>query len=213
LIEYEKIESSLAELDEDSLISLINEFIESNPSVQEAEKIMKALQTGMDKIGKLFEEGEYFVGDLIYAGDILQNAVEMIKPVLGSAQEERLGKIVIGSAPGDLHDIGKNIFISMVEIAGFEVIVLGVDVSPQKFVEAVKREKPDIVGISGLLTLSLDTMKDVIDALDAAGVRSNVKVMIGGNPVNDAIQKRVGADANSNNAAIGVRICKDWMVS
>lgn len=210
---YQHITVALGELDEDALVKGIEEAVQGNLSAEEAQQIVNACALGMEKVGDYFEEGEYFVGDLIYAADILNCGMELLKPCIGADGANTIGKLVIGSAPGDLHDIGKNIFISMMEAAGFEVFDLGVDVAPEKFVEKVKEVKPDIVGISGLLTLSLDTMGDVVNALKEAGLRDSVKVMIGGNPVSEAVQLRVGADAHSNNAATGVKQCKEWVVA
>ncbi len=209
---YQLIATALGELDEDAFLEGVNAVIESSPSQEEAEQVVRACADGMAKVGDYFEEGEYFVGDLIYAADILQNGFDLLKPYLSSDNTNSLGTIVLGSAPGDLHDIGKNIFKSMVEAAGFTVYDLGVDVAPEKYVEKVKEIKPDIVGISGLLTLSLDTMGQVIEALKAAGVRDGLKIMIGGNPVTEAVMNRVGADAYSTNASTGVKQCKEWMV-
>lgn len=208
---YERITNALTNLEEAELIAAVSQFCAASPSHEQGEQAISACQAGMAQVGTLFEQGEYFVGDLIYAADILQGAMEQIKPVLGGGSSKKVAKLVLGSAPGDLHDIGKNIFKSMMDVAGFEVVDLGVDVAPEKWVEAVVAEKPQVVGISGLLTMSLDSMKDVIDALSAAGLRDRVKVMIGGSPVNDAIQARVGADANSNNASGGVRQCLSWV--
>ncbi len=210
---YQHIIDALGELDEDRFMKGINEATAQNLGAGEAQEIVNACAKGMEKVGDYFEEGEYFVGDLIYAADILQCGMEKLKPVLGADGGAKIGKMVIGSAPGDLHDIGKNIFSSMMEAAGFEVHDLGVDVAPEKFVEKVREVKPNIVGISGLLTLSLDTMGDVIKALQDAGLRESVKVMIGGNPVSEAVQLRVGADAHSTNAATGVKQCKEWVVA
>lgn len=210
---YRHIADALAELDEDALLKGIEEAAAQNINAEEAQEIVNACARGMEKVGDYFEEGEYFVGDLIYAAEILKCGMEKLKPCLGDGGGAKIGKMVIGSAPGDLHDIGKNIFSSMMEAAGFEIYDLGVDVAPEKFVEKVKEVKPDIVGISGLLTLSLDTMGDVINALKQAGLRDNVKVMIGGNPVSEAVRAKVGADAYSTNAATGVKQCKEWVVS
>lgn len=210
---YQNIAEALGELDEAALISGIEAEVAKSPSAEEAQAIVNACARGMEIVGNYFEEGEYFVGDLIYAADILKCGMEVLKPCIGAEGSAKIGKLVIGSAPGDLHDIGKNIFISMMEAAGFEVFDLGVDVAPEKFVEKVKEVNPDIVGISGLLTLSLDTMGDVISALKDAGLRDGVKVMIGGNPVSEAVRARVGADAHSTNAAKGVKQCKEWVVA
>ncbi|QOX63732.1 cobalamin-binding protein [Anoxybacterium hadale] len=210
---YQHITDALAQLEEEALVQALKDAVEAGPSAEEAQDIVNACTMGMEKVGDLFEEGEYFVGDLIYAADILKDGMEILAPCIGAGGVSKLGKLVIGSAPGDLHDIGKNIFIAMMEAAGFEVHDLGIDVAPEKFVEKVKEVQPDIVGISGLLTLSLDTMGDVINALKQAGLRDGVKVMIGGNPVSEAVQKRVGADAHSTNAATGVKQCKEWVVA
>ncbi len=210
---YQVIADALGELDEDGFLGAVSTITETCSNSKEAELVVKACAAGMEKVGDYFEEGEYFVGDLIYAADILKCGMDLLKPCLGAEGASKIGKMVIGSAPGDLHDIGKNIFISMMEAAGFEVIDLGVDVAPEQFVAKVQEVNPDIVGISGLLTLSLDTMGEVIAALEQAGVRNNVKVLIGGNPVSEAVMKRVGADAFSTNAATGVKQCKEWVVA
>lgn len=210
---YQHITEALGQLDEDAVMKGLEEAVAACPGSEEAQELVNACTLGMEKVGDFFEEGEYFVGDLLYAADILKSGMEILAPCIGAGGVSKLGKLVVGSAPGDLHDIGKNIFISMMEAAGFEVFDLGIDVAPEKFVEKVREVKPDIVGISGLLTLSLDAMGDVINALKDAGLRDSVKVMIGGNPVSEAVQKRVGADAHSTNAATGVKQCKEWVVA
>ncbi|WP_461570318.1 cobalamin B12-binding domain-containing protein, partial [Thermincola ferriacetica] len=123
----------------------------------------------------------------------------------------KIGKIVLGTVEGDLHDIGKNIFASMAEAAGFEVYDLGIDVPAGKFVEKIKEIKPQILGMSGVLTLALDAMKNTVDALQAAGLRDDIKIIIGGNPVTEDACKQIGADAFTTNAAEGVKICQEWV--
>lgn len=209
---YQVIADALGELDEEAFNARVESFVGSDPSEEEADKVIKSFSMGMDKVGEYFEEGEYFVGDLVYAADILYNGIDAIKPFLSSDGSSKIGSMVLGSAPGDLHDIGKNIFKSMAEAGGFEVHDLGVDVKPEVFVKKVKEVKPNIVGISGLLTLSLETMGDVINALKDAGLRDNLKIMIGGNPVSEAVMERVGADAWSTNASTGVKQLKEWVV-
>jgi len=159
----------------------------------------------------LFEKEEYFVGDLIFAGELLTNAIEILKPVLGSASSKKIGKIVLGTVAGDLHDIGKNIFKSMAEAAGFEVFDLGIDQPPANFVNKVREVKPEIVGMSGVLTLALEAMKDTVDALKEAGLRDSIKIIIGGNPVTKEACEQIGADAFTTNAAEGVKICQGWV--
>ena len=209
---YQVIADALGELEEEEFLDSIKELLEADPSAENAEQIVNACALGMEKVGEYFEQDEYFVGELIYAADILQNGFELLNPYLSDEEaSKKLGTMVIGTATGDLHDIGKNIFRSMMEAAGFAVHDLGVDVKPEVFVEKVKEVKPNIVGISGLLTLSLDTMGDVINALKEAGLRDDIKVIIGGNPVTEAAMNRVGADAFSTNASTGVKQCKEWV--
>ncbi|HHU29802.1 MAG: corrinoid protein [Bacillota bacterium] len=202
---------AVGDLDEDSVIKQLQEFAATNPSPEEAQKAVAACQSGMGIVGELFEQGEYFVGDLIFAGDLLTNAVEILKPYLGGATSEKIGTIVLGTVAGDLHDIGKNIFKSMAEAAGFEVHDLGIDQPPENFVEKVKEVKPEIVGMSGVLTLALESMKLTVDALRDAGLRDSIKVIIGGNPVTKEACEQIGADAFTTNAAEGVKICQGWV--
>jgi len=162
-------------------------------------------------VGDRFEKGEYFVGDLIFAGELLTESIDLLKPVLGSNQSERVGKIVLATVRGDLHDIGKNIFKTMAEAAGFQVIDLGIDQSEEMIVEKIRDENPDILGMSGILTLSLKSMKDTVEALKSAGLRDSVKIIIGGNPVTKEASDDIGADAFTTNAAAGVKICLDFL--
>ncbi|MBO4360047.1 MAG: cobalamin-dependent protein [Eubacteriaceae bacterium] len=197
----------LGDLDEEAVLEAIDGIVAANGDGLAA---VAELQKGMDKVGELFENGEYFVGDLIFAGEILTEAIGKLKPILSAGTGDKMGAIVLGTVHGDLHDIGKNIFKNMVEIAGFEVYDLGIDQSPEAFVEKVKEVKPLIVGMSGVLTLALDSMKDTVDALKAAGLRDSVKIIIGGNPVTKEACEQIGADAFTTNAAEGVKICKAW---
>ncbi|MBQ1466699.1 MAG: cobalamin-dependent protein [Eubacteriaceae bacterium] len=198
----------LGDLDEEAVLEAIDEVVAANGDGLAA---VAELQKGMDKVGELFENGEYFVGDLIFAGEILTEAIGKLKPILSAGTGDKMGSIVLGTVHGDLHDIGKNIFKNMVEIAGFEVYDLGIDQSPEAFVEKIKEVKPIIVGMSGVLTLALDSMKDTVDAIKAAGLRDNVKIIIGGNPVTKEACEQIGADAFTTNAAEGVKICKAWV--
>ncbi|MBR2779880.1 MAG: cobalamin-dependent protein [Eubacteriaceae bacterium] len=198
----------LGDLDEEAVLEAIDEVVAANGDGLAA---VAELQKGMDKVGELFENGEYFVGDLIFAGEILTEAIGKLKPILSAGTGDKMGSIVLGTVHGDLHDIGKNIFKNMVEIAGFEVYDLGIDQSPEAFVEKIKEVKPVIVGMSGVLTLALDSMKDTVDAIKAAGLRDNVKIIIGGNPVTKEACEQIGADAFTTNAAEGVKICKAWV--
>ncbi len=143
---------------------------------------------------------------------MLAKAMEILDPLLGGEKEKSLGKVVVGTVQGDLHDIGKNIYASMMQAAGFQVFDLGVDVPPERFVEKVREVSPDIVGMSGLLTLSVETMKRIKETLEKEGM-SGYKIMIGGNIVNERAREYVGADAWSTNASKGVKQCKAWVES
>jgi methanogenic corrinoid protein MtbC1 len=211
MLDTDLLTKAVGDLDEDSVIKQLQEFAATNPSPEEAQKAVAACQSGMGIVGELFEQGEYFVGDLIFAGELLTNAVEILKPYLGGATSEKIGTIVLGTVAGDLHDIGKNIFKSMAEAAGFEVHDLGIDQPPGNFVEKVKEVKPEIVGMSGVLTLALESMKLTVDALRDAGLRDSIKVIIGGNPVTKEACEQIGADAFTTNAAEGVKICQGWV--
>ncbi|WP_420837960.1 cobalamin B12-binding domain-containing protein [Calorimonas adulescens] len=202
---------AVGELDEEKVTEMLTEFVNSKPTEEEAQKVVNACQQGMGTVGDLFEKGEYFVGDLIFAGELLTEAINILKPVIGGKSESKVGTIVLGTVHGDLHDIGKNIFRSMAEAAGFVVYDLGIDQPVENFVEKVKEVKPEIVGLSGVLTLAIESMKDTIDGLKQAGLRDKVKVIIGGNPVTKEACEYVGADAFTTNAAEGVKICQGWV--
>lgn len=211
MIDLKQLTDAVGDLDEDALMKTLNDFVASKPSAEEGRAVVDACQQGMAKVGDLFESGEYFVGDLIFAGELLTQSIEILKPVIGGGSTAKAGKIVLGTVEGDLHDIGKNIFRSMCEAAGFEVHDLGIDASPSAFVAKVKEVVPDVVGMSGVLTMALDSMKQTIEDLKAAGLRDNVKIIIGGNPVTEEACKQIGADAFTTNAAEGVKICQSWV--
>lgn len=211
MVDLQALTQAVGELDEEKVLSMLREFVATNPGAEETQQVVSACQQGMAIVGDLFEKNEYFVGDLIFAGELLTAAIEVLKPVLGGGGSEKVGTIVLGTVEGDLHDIGKNIFKSMAEAAGFEVHDLGIDVPPAAFVEKVKEVNPQIVGMSGVLTLALESMKKTVDALNEAGLRQGVKVIIGGNPVTEDACRQIGADAYTTNAAEGVKICQGWV--
>lgn len=210
MIDLNALTQAVGDLDEEKMLELLNSFVASNPSEEEAQAVVVACQKGMAKVGDFFESGEYFVGDLIFAGELLTQSIDILKPVIGNSSTAKVGKIVIATVEGDLHDIGKNIFRSMAEAAGFEVYDLGIDQKPGAFLEKVKEVKPEIVGMSGVLTLALESMKKTVELLKEAGLRDNVKIIIGGNPVTEEACKYIGADAFTTNAAEGVKICQQW---
>jgi 5-methyltetrahydrofolate--homocysteine methyltransferase len=162
----------------------------------------------MDEVGRLFEAEEYFVPELLLAGRAMKSAMELLRPLMIASGQKLSTKVVIGTVKGDLHDIGKNIVASMLEGSGFEVIDLGTDVSPEKFVDAVEREQPHIVCMSALLTVTMPAMKTTIEDLKSAGLRTRVKVLIGGAPVTRKYCEEIGADGYSENAGAAVSLAK-----
>jgi len=173
--------------------------------------INEYLIKGMEEIGQRFEDGKVFVPNLLMSARAMKGSLDILKPLLKDSTSTVLGKIVIGTVKGDLHDIGKNLVASMLEGCGFEVINLGVDVSSEKFVEAIKENDADIICMSALLTTTMTYMKEVIAAIEAAGLNDKVKIMVGGAPVNDAFAKQLGACFYSDNANGAVQTAKKLM--
>jgi methanogenic corrinoid protein MtbC1 len=166
----------------------------------------------MEIVGKRFADSEYFIPDLVYSGEILKEVTELVKPKLTQATEsKKLGKIVFGTVAGDIHDIGKDIVVFMLDVNGFEVIDLGVDVPAQKFIDKIKETGAPIVGLSGFLALAFDSMKETVEAMESAGLRNKVKVMIGGGQISEEIRKYTGADAFGKDAMAGVTLAKQWI--
>ena len=190
MINFDKLANAMGELDED----IVQEEIKAVATVEEANQAMEACQVGMNTVGRLFEEGEYFVGDLIFAGELMTDAVEVLKPLLASSESTGTKtKMILCTVKDDLHDIGKNIVRSMLEAGGFDVLDLGIDVAPEKIIETAKAENIHIVALSGVLTLALDSMRKTIAAFKEAGM-DDVKIIIGGCPVTEDAAKSMGAD-------------------
>ncbi|PKO20516.1 MAG: cobalamin-binding protein [Chloroflexi bacterium HGW-Chloroflexi-1] len=166
------------------------------------------LIAAMGEVGRLFEENEYFVPEMLVAARAMQGGLALLKPHLAMVGAAPTGKVIVGTVKGDLHDIGKNLVAMMLEGAGFEIVDLGVDVSPDKFVKAVMEHKPQAIAMSALLTTTMPGMKNTIVALEEAGLRGSVKVMIGGAPVTDGFARQIGADGYSPDASSAVRLAK-----
>ncbi|MFW9827235.1 MAG: B12-binding domain-containing protein [Candidatus Thorarchaeota archaeon] len=176
------------------------------------EFIETAISKALEIIGDKFENEEFFLPELFMAAEIVKKAMKILEPhIKGSENSKNLGKIVIGTAKSDMHDIGKNIVSFFLQAEGFEVIDLGVDVSPDKFVEAVRNEKPQILAISALITLTMPEVSNTIKALEAANLRYQVKLILGGAPITQEFVEKVGADALAKNAIDGVKKCKGWI--
>jgi len=207
MVDFENLAQAMGELDEDTVKELLEQVMAEGGA--DAGQAMEACQKGMDIVGKLFEEGEYFVGDLIYAGELMTDAVEILKDALVSGNSAGTKtRMILCTVKDDLHDIGKNIVRSMLEANGFDVLDLGIDVAPEKVVETARNENIKIVALSGVLTLALDSMKATVDALKAANL--DVKVIIGGAPVSAEACKNIGADEWAHSPQKTVATCKAW---
>lgn len=210
MIDYEALAEAMGDLDEDIMTDTLNEVMsEGGAGAQQA---MEACQKGMDIVGARFEEGEYFVGDLIYAGELMTKAVDILKEALvtGDGSETQKTRMILCTVKDDLHDIGKNIVRSMLEAAGFDVLDLGIDVPAQKIIDTAKEENINIVALSGVLTLAIDSMKATIEAFQEAGLRDKVKIIIGGAPVNAEVCEQIGADAWATSPQTTIDYCKTW---
>ena len=173
--------------------------------------VSKYMVPAMDEVGRRFESEEYFVPELLLAARAMKGALELLRPLLAASGAEPAGRVIIGTVRGDLHDIGKNLVASMLEGGGFEVLDLGADVSPEKFVDAVKSRKTDVVALSALLTVTMPAMKSTIEALKLAGVRDKVKAIVGGAPVTKQYAEQIGADGYTENASAAVNLVRGIM--
>ena len=200
---------AIAELEEKEALKLTKEKLDRG---EQPRLILDESRSGMEIVGKRFSEGTYFLPELIFSAEIFKEITEIVKPRLKrDVQTKRLGKVIIGTVSGDIHDIGKDIVVFMLDVNGFEVYDLGVDVSPQKFVEKIQETNAPIVGLSGFLTLAFDSMKETVNAIKAAGLRDKVKIMIGGGQIDEQIMKYTGADAYGRDAMAGVKLAKQWL--
>jgi len=207
----EKMKSSLLDLDMDATIENVNSIIRSDGTVSVQEAI-DAISEALQVVGKRFQDGDWFLTELVYSGEIAKAAMELLSPLLAVGTSQQLGAIAVGTVAGDLHDLGKNIFINFARSAGFEVIDLGVDVSKEKFVSAVKEHSPLALGMSCLLTVTAGEIGRVIEELINQGLRDKIKVIIGGACLTEGFAKDVGADAFAPDAVTGTDIIKKWTV-
>jgi 5-methyltetrahydrofolate--homocysteine methyltransferase len=190
---------------------LIREAVEEG--LPPYEIFMEGVAKGMDVVGRRYETGEYFLTELLGAAQVANEAMEELGPYLQVEPVQCVGKVVIGTVQGDIHDIGKNIVKMLMTSSGFEVYDLGTDVSPDKFVQKVRETKADIVAISSLLTTTMNEMSEVVKELEKSNLRLEVKVIIGGAPITDEFAAEIGADAAARDAGHGLRLCKEWMGS
>lgn len=203
------IANSLGNLNGEKLTEFLKEALKDDISITEI--IEKGLRKGLETIGNKYEGGEYFLSELLFGADLTDTAFEMLKPYLQQLQADVKGTIVTGTVRGDMHDIGKNVFKMFAEASGFKVVDLGVDVDPESFINAVEENKANILGLSALLTTTISEMKIVLEKLNSAGIRNEVRVILGGNAVSTEFAEEIGADAAVLDAVQGVQLCKEWI--
>jgi 5-methyltetrahydrofolate--homocysteine methyltransferase len=206
-----KLVQLLSDLKESEALSYVQEALDKGtaPAV-----LLDEAKEGMAIVGERFSKGEYFIPDLIFSGEILKGIVALLEPKLkGEHGEEvkKLGKVIIATVEGDIHDIGKDLVVFMLDVNGFEVIDLGIDVPVQTIVDKLKETNAPVVGLSGFLTLAFDSMKRTVDAIAAAGLRDKVKIMIGGGQIDDQVKEYTGADAYGLDAMDAVKLAKQWI--
>lgn len=202
------ITQKLADLDEERVLNTVRQDLAGGVDPL---AVLEACREGMLLVGKRYETGDYYVSDLMLAGEIFKQVAEILRPVLKADAGPSKGRVVIGTVQGDIHDIGKDLVVSMLKANGYDVHDLGVDVPPEKFVAALRETGATVLGLSGLLTVGYDAMKATIVAVGAAGLRPQVKIMIGGGPINDEVQTYTGADAWGRDAQVAVALCEQWL--
>jgi 5-methyltetrahydrofolate--homocysteine methyltransferase len=201
----------LADMNEDDAVALSNKMLLEDK--KDPMRVLELCRTAMDIVGKRFEEGEYFLPELVLAGEMLDSIGAVAKPLIKQGEggeAKKLGKVLIGTVHGDLHDIGKNIVSFMLDINGFDVKDIGIDVPVKTFIDAINDYQPDVVGLSGFLTLAFDSMKETIGAFESAGMRDKFKIMIGGGQIDETVRAYTGADAFGVNAVEAVNLCRGW---
>ena len=214
MIENEKqLVEAISEMREEEAFALAKAMLDRG---DDPVRVLELCREAMDIVGKRFEKQEYFLPELVLAGEMLENIGAIAKPLIkekSGGEAKKLSLVLIGTVHGDLHDIGKNIVTFMLDINGFEVKDIGIDVPVATFVEEIREFKPSVVGLSGFLTLAFDSMKDTVQAIEAAGLRNQMKIMIGGGQVDDAVRTYTGADAYGSNAVAAVTLCRQWLTA
>jgi len=204
-----RLRDAIVNLDIEAVQKAAKDAIEAGIPAYKA--VIEGMAKGMEIVGQKYEDGEYFLAELIMAGETMKEGMAVLEPHLKVGDIKTAGKVVIGTVRGDLHDIGKNVVITLLKAANFEVIDLGVDVSSEQFIEAVKEHNPDILAMSALLTTTMIEMENVIESLKKSGLRDKVKIIIGGAPITPEYAKKIGADAAAKDAVEGVRKCSEWV--
>ncbi len=205
----EKLVDAIVNMKEEEALSITNELVEGG---EDPMKILDLCRKAVGEVGKRFEAGTYFLPELIMAGEMLTKISGIVKPLMKETKESKKGgKVLIGTVEGDIHDIGKDIVTFMLDVNGYNVLDLGIDIPPAKFVEAIKDFQPQVVGLSGFLTLAFDSMAATVKAIKEAGLRDKVKIMIGGGQIDEVIKEYTGADAYGLDAIAAVNLTKGWI--
>ncbi len=204
----DQVKTMLAELKEQELFDLVRSRLDEGA---DPFTILKACQEGMVAVGERYEQGIYFISDLMMAGEIFKQIGEILGPKLLGESGPTGGKVIVGTVKDDIHDIGKDLVVGMLKSANLDVTDLGVDVPPENFVQALKDTGAKVIGLSALLTVAFDSLKNTVDAITEAGLRDQVKIMIGGGPVDEHVRQFAGADAWGTDAQAAVRQAKEWL--
>lgn len=200
---------AFTDMREQDVLKITDQMLDSGTDPLEA---LEACRKAMEVIGQRFEDGDCFLPELILAGEMLRQVSDKVKPRLQQeVKTKKIGKVIMGTVEGDIHDIGKDIVIFMLDVNGFEVMDLGVNVPVARFIEAAKEFEPQVIGLSGFLTLAFDPMKATVEALKEAGLRDSIKVMIGGGQIDNQVRKYTGADAYGRDAVAAVTLAKQWV--
>ncbi len=206
---YERLATAVLEGNSDKVPGLVNKALEKDMTAKEL--LDNGLVVGMDEVGVRFKRGDMFVPEVLMSAEAMKAGMSILRPLLVEAEEEMLGTIVLGTVEGDLHDIGKNLVGMMCEGAGFEVINIGFDQPPEAFIEAIKEHQPNVVGMSALLTTTMRSMGHTIKAISEAGLRDQVKIMVGGAPVDAEFADRIGADGYGSNGPAASDLAKEFV--
>ena len=201
--------AAMIDMKESEALEITRSLLDSG---EDPVSILETCTRAMETVGKRFEEGTYFLPELMMAGEILSQISALVKPMLkGEVTTQKRGKVLMGTVQGDIHDIGKDIVTFLLDVNGFEVRDIGIDVPPETFVETIREFKPQVVGMSGLLTVAYESMKKTVQAIEEAGLRDQVKIMIGGGLMDDKVCEYAGADAFGRDAMAGVALAKKWI--
>ena len=207
----DNLRDAISNMREQESLELVVKLVAQN---EDPLQILDTCTKAMERVGERFEAGEYFLPELIMAGEILKQISDLVKPhLLGDARKQKKGRVLIGTVKGDIHDIGKDIVVFLLDVNGFEVKDIGIDVPIDRFIQEIESFRPQVVGLSGLLTLAYDAMRETIEAIEQAGYRDKVKIMIGGGQMSEKICEYVGADAYGEDAVAGVALAKNWLGS